>query len=212
MKFDKKCLALYAVTDRAWLKDKTLAEVVEESILGGVSIVQLREKNISHDEFVALALEIKDVCQKYKVPFIINDDVDVMLEVDADGIHVGQEDLEASIVRQKIGPNKILGVSAETVSEAILAEKMGADYLGVGAVFPTSTKLDAIDVAKAELNKICSTVSIPVVAIGGITLDNIKELKDSGIDGIAVVSAIYAKENIQESSRKLLEEVKRVLK
>ena len=175
MKDLKSSLLLYAVTDRYWLNGRKLKDDVEKAILGGATMIQLREKNLSTEDFIKEALEIKEVCKKYDIPFIINDSLEVFLAVDADGIHVGQNDLSADIVRKKIGPNKILGVSAETVSEALLAEKMGADYLGVGTIFSTSTKLDAINVTKEELARISYSVNIPVVAIGGITLDNIKE-------------------------------------
>ena len=154
MKDLKSSLLLYAVTDRYWLNGRKLKDDVEKAILGGATMIQLREKNLSTEDFIKEALEIKEVCKKYDIPFIINDSLEVFLAVDADGIHVGQNDLSADIVRKKIGPNKILGVSAETVSEALLAEKMGADYLGVGTIFSTSTKLDAINVTKEELARI----------------------------------------------------------
>jgi len=206
----KSSLLLYAVTDRYWLNGRKLKDDVEKAILGGATMIQLREKNLSVDEFVKEALEIKEVCKKYDIPLIINDSLEVFLKVDADGIHVGQNDLSADIVRKKIGPNKILGVSAETVSEAILAEKMGADYLGVGTIFSTSTKLDAINVSKEELARICYNVNIPVVAIGGITLDNIKELKNTMISGISVVSAIFKEKDITLATSNLLKEVNKL--
>jgi thiamine-phosphate diphosphorylase len=206
----KSSLLLYAVTDRYWLNGRKLKDDVEKAILGGATMIQLREKNLSIDEFVKEALEIKEVCKKYDIPLIINDSLEVFLKVDADGIHVGQNDLPANIVREKIGPNKILGVSAETVDEAILAEKMGADYLGVGTIFSTSTKLDAINVSKEELARICYNVNIPVVAIGGITLDNIKELKNTMISGISVVSAIFKEKDITLATNNLLKEVNKL--
>ena len=204
-------LKIYAVTDRYWLNGKELAEDVEKAILGGATMIQLREKDLDFDSFVAEALKIKEVCKKYDVPFIINDSLEVFLAVDADGIHVGQNDMRADLVREKIGKNKILGVSAETVEEAILAEKMGADYLGVGTIFNTSTKLDAITVSKETLTNICFAVDIPVVAIGGITKDNIKELKDTFIDGISIVSAIFAEKDIISATKKLNDEVDKIL-
>ncbi len=210
MKDLKSSLLLYAVTDRYWLNGRKLKDDVEKAILGGATMIQLREKNLSIDEFVKEALEIKEVCKKYDIPLIINDSLEVFLKVDADGIHVGQNDLPANIVREKIGPNKILGVSAETVDEAILAEKMGADYLGVGTIFSTSTKLDAINVSKEELARICYNVNIPVVAIGGITLDNIKELKNTMISGISVVSAIFKEKDITLATNNLLKEVNKL--
>ena len=210
MKDLKSSLLLYAVTDRYWLNGRKLKDDVEKAILGGATMIQLREKNLSTEDFIKEALEIKEVCKKYDIPFIINDSLEVFLAVDADGIHVGQNDLSADIVRKKIGPNKILGVSAETVSEALLAEKMGADYLGVGTIFSTSTKLDAINVTKEEVARISYSVNIPVVAIGGITLDNIKELKNTMISGISVVSAIFKEEDIVKATSNLLKEVNKL--
>ena len=210
MKDLRSSLILYAVTDRAWLNGRSLKDDVEKAILGGATMIQLREKNLSIDEFVEEALEIKEVCKKYDVPFIINDSLEVFLKVDADGIHVGQNDLSADVVRRIIGPNKILGVSAENVGEALLAEKNGADYLGVGTIFSTTTKLDAITVSKEELARICYNVKIPVVAIGGITLDNIKELKNTMIQGVSVVSAIFKESDITLATRKLLNEVNKL--
>ena len=210
MKDLKSSLLLYAVTDRYWLNGRKLKDDVEKAILGGATMIQLREKNLSTEDFIKEALEIKEVCKKYDIPFIINDSLEVFLAVDADGIHVGQNDLSADIVRKKIGPNKILGVSAETVSEALLAEKMGADYLGVGTIFSTSTKLDAINVTKEELARISYSVNIPVVAIGGITLDNIKELKNTMISGISVVSAIFKEKDIVKATSNLLKEVNKL--
>jgi thiamine-phosphate pyrophosphorylase len=202
----KEKLALYAVTDRHWLGDNTLYSQVEKAIKGGVSFVQLREKDLSHEEFLAEAKEIQKLCKKHNVPFIINDDVVLAKEIDADGVHVGQSDMEAGSVRELLGEDKIIGVSARTVEEALLAEERGADYLGVGAVFPTSTKLDAKDVDYETLKAITNAVKIPVVAIGGITKDNICELKGSGIVGVAVVSAIFAQEDIEKAAKELKSE------
>ena len=190
MNCDKKDLLLYAVTDRHWLEEKSLYEVVKESLDGGVTFVQLREKNLSDEIFLEEAKVIKELCDEYKVPFVINDNVDIALAMNADGVHVGQSDMEAGDVRVKLGPDKIIGVSAQTVEQAVLAEKRGADYLGVGAVFPTGSKDDAIEVSHETLKAICEAVSIPVIAIGGITRDNVKELAGSGICGIAVISGI----------------------
>lgn len=210
MKDLKSSLKIYAVTDRYWLNGRELKDDVEKAIKGGATMVQLREKELAFDSFVKEAFEIKEVCKKYDVPFIINDSLDVFLAVDADGIHVGQNDMQADLVRQKIGPNKILGVSAETVDEAILAEKMGADYLGVGTIFNTTTKLDAITVSLKTLTEICHSVDIPVVAIGGISLNNIKDLKDTMIDGISIVSAIFAAKDIEKATRDLDKEVDKI--
>ena len=203
MKLDKKNLLLYAVTDRHWLGDRTLYEVVKESLDGGATFIQLREKNLDQEHFLEEAKELKKLCAEYKVPFVINDNVDIALEIDADGVHVGQSDMEAGDVRAKLGPDKIIGVSAQTVEQALLAEKHGADYLGVGAVFPTGSKDDAVEVSHETLKAICEAVSIPVIAIGGITVDNTSALAGTGICGIAVISAIYGQENILEATKKL---------
>lgn len=212
MKCDKNDLILYAVTDRAWLKNMTLYEQVEEALKGGATFVQLREKELDDETFLKEAFEIKELCEKYNVPFVINDNVDVAVKVNADGVHIGQKDMEASCVRSIIGKDKILGVSAQTVEQAILAEKMGADYLGVGAVFSTGSKADADDVSLETLKAICNAVSIPVVAIGGIGADNVLELKGSGICGVAVISAIFASNNIQKSTAELKKLIKQVVK
>lgn len=201
--FNRASLLLYAVTDRAWLNDRTLTHDVEEAVKGGVTILQLREKDMDYDTFLAEAFEIKALCKVYSVPFIINDNVDVALACDADGVHVGQSDMEAMKVRERLGQNKIIGVSAQTVEQALLAEKSGADYIGAGAVFTTSTKKDADFVPYEELKSICSAVSIPVVAIGGIGADNIEKLAGSGIDGVAVVSAIFAEKGIKAATENL---------
>ena len=196
-------LLLYAVTDRAWLVNETLYEQVEKSVKGRVTFVQLREKKLDEESFLQEAIEIKELCKKYNVPFVINDNVDIAIKMDADGVHVGQSDMEAGDVRKKLGPDKIIGVSAQTVEQAILAEKHGADYLGVGAVFPTGSKDDAEDVPFETLKAICEAVSIPVIAIGGITKDNVKELAGSGICGIAVISAIFASKDIEAATKEL---------
>lgn len=186
-----------------WLNGRKLASDVEIALKGGVTMVQLREKNMEFNEFIKEAIEIKKLCKKYNVPFLINDDVEVALACDADGIHVGQHDMEAKKVRERIGNDKILGVSAQTVEQAVLAEKNGADYLGVGAVFTTSTKKDADYVPYDSLKSICKAVSIPVCAIGGIYDYNIKELSGSGIEGVALVSAIFAAKDIESNCQKL---------
>lgn len=203
MKCDKEIMLLYAVTDRAWLGERSLKEQVKEALDGGITCLQLREKDMTDEEFLKEALEIGALCREYKVPFIINDNIDVALRCKADGVHVGQSDMSAKDVRKIIGNDMMLGVSAQTVEQAIEAEKNGADYLGVGAVFSTSTKLDADSVSFDTLRKICESVSIPVVAIGGISEYNIPELKGSGIDGVALVSAIFASDNITDACKKL---------
>ena len=198
-----KALAVYAVTDRYWLKDETLAQVVEKAILGGTTFVQLREKNATDEEFLQLALDVQKVCKKYNVPFVINDNVELAAKIGADGVHVGQSDMNALDVRALVGLDKILGVSAQTVEQAVLAEKQGADDLGVGAVFSTNMKDDADYVPYETLKAICDAVTIPVVAIGGITADNMHELKGSGICGVSVISAIFGKEDITAAASEL---------
>ena len=196
-------LLLYAVTDRHWLGERTLYEVVRESLDDGVTFLQLREKNLDEDSFYEEAVRLQAMAREYKVPFVINDNVEIAVRMNADGVHVGQDDMEAGNVRALIGPDKILGVSAQTVEQAVLAEQQGADYLGVGAVFPTGSKDDAVDVPFETLKAICEAVSIPVVAIGGITLENTPKLAGSGICGIAVISAIYAQKDIREAASEL---------
>ncbi len=211
MKCDKNDLLLYAVTDRHWLDKRSLKEVVKESLDGGVTFVQLREKTLEDDKFLEEAKELKQLCKEYDVPFVINDNVDIAIAMDADGVHVGQSDMEAGNVREKLGPDKIIGVSAQTVEQAVLAEQRGADYLGVGAVFPTGSKDDAVEVSHETLKAICEAVSIPVIAIGGISVGNVKELAGSGIVGIAVISAIYAAEDIKKAAEDLKAETARVV-
>ena len=205
MKFDSRSLLLYAVTDRTWLNGRKLYDDVKEAVLGGATFIQLREKNLGYEAFRYQALELKDLCREFNVPFVINDNVMLAKDIDADGVHVGQEDMKASDVRALIGPEKILGVSVRTPEEAVLAESNGADYLGAGAVFHTGSKSDAVDITHSALKAICSAVKIPVVAIGGINAGNIHELSGSGIKGVAVISAIFASENIRESSKHLRE-------
>ena len=211
MKYAKELL-LYAVTDRTWLGDKTLYEQVEQALKGGATFIQLREKNLDNKAFLAEAIEIQRLCKKYHVPFVINDNVEIALEVNADGIHVGQRDMEAGNVRALFGKDKILGVSVQTVEQALLAEQRGADYLGVGAVFHTGSKADADDVSHETLKAICKAVNIPVVAIGGIDKNNILELKGSGICGIAVISAIFAAKDIQGATTELKRLTEQVVK
>lgn len=196
-------MLLYAVTDRHWLSGQTLYEQVEEALKGGATFIQLREKNLTEEEFLEEARKIQQLCKEYRVPFIINDNVKLAKEIDADGVHVGQSDMEALDVRAQLGEDKIIGVSARTVEQALLAEKHGADYLGVGAVFQTGTKTDAREVEHSVLKEICTKVDIPVVAIGGITQDNVKELSGSGINGVAVISAIFAQKDIETATAKL---------
>ena len=198
-------MLLYAVTDRSWLCGEELYEQVEKALKGGTTFVQLREKKLEKDLFLKEARLLKALCKKYQVPFVINDDVDIALAVDADGAHVGQSDMEAFDVREKLGLDKIIGVTVNTVEQAIRAQEQGADYLGVGAVFATSTKGDAKEISHEVLKEICQSVTIPVVAIGGITADNLMQLRGTGIAGIAVVSAIFASKDIEADTRKLKE-------
>ena len=211
MKCDKKDLLLYAVTDRHWLNGRTLYSQVEEALKGGATFIQLREKELDEEHFLEEAKEIKELCKKYQVPFVINDNVDIALAMDADGVHVGQSDMEAGAVREKLGPDKIIGVSAQTVEQALLAEQKGADYLGVGAVFPTGSKDDAVEVSHETLKAICEAVKIPVIAIGGISTGNVMELSGSGICGIAVISAIFAKPDIEAAAKELKEQTEKML-
>ena len=192
--FYKEMLKLYLVTDRKWLNGRKLTDDLEKAILGGVTTIQLREKNLSNEEFISIAKEVKKVCQNYHIPFIINDNLEVALAINSDGIHIGQNDIPASIVRKQIGPNKILGVSVHNLKEAFQAKIDGADYVGVGAI------LDS-------LKKICDNIDLPVVAIGGINLDNISKLKDINIAGIAVVSAIMKANDITAASGQLVREL-----
>ena len=203
MKCDKKMMQLYAVTDRAWLHGKTLYEQVEASLKGGVTCVQLREKELDDDTFLAEAVSIAALCRQYGVPFFINDNVEIAVKCHADGIHVGQEDMAASQVRERVGDDMMIGVSVHTVQEALDAVKAGADCLGVGAMFSTSTKADADVLPMSVLKDICDAVDIPVVAIGGIGKHNIGQLAGTGVDGVALVSAIFSADDIENECREL---------
>ncbi len=203
MKVNRKDMILYLVTDRTWLKDETLPEVVETVLKNNATFIQLREKKLDYQSFKELAIEIKKVTDKYQVPFVINDNVQIAKEVDADGVHVGQSDLEAKKAREILGEDKIIGVSVGNVEEAIKAEEAGADYLGAGSIFNTTSKSDAKNINMEEIKKIIKAVSIPVLGIGGINKGNIHLLKGSGLDGIAVISAILAKENVGEATKNL---------
>lgn len=211
MNCEKKDLILYAVTDRHWLNGETLYSQVEKVLKGGATFIQLREKNLDEEHFMEEAKEIQELCRKYHVPFIINDNVELTAAIDADGVHVGQRDMEAGDVRAKLGPDKIIGVSAQTVQQAVEAEKRGADYLGVGAVFPTGTKEDAVEVGKEVLKEICEAVFIPVVAIGGVGAHNVEELTGSGISGIAVISALFAQPDIEQATKDLRSRTEQML-
>ena len=208
----KEDLLLYAVTDRSWLNGETLYAQVEKALKGGVTFVQLREKALDEQAFLEEAKEIQKLCEQYHVPFVINDNVEIAAQIGADGVHVGQSDMEAGDVREKLGPDRIIGVSAQTVEQAVRAQERGADYLGVGAVFPTGSKADAVEVSHETVRAIAEAVDIPVIAIGGITKDNVSELSGTGICGIAVISAIFAQEDIEGAARVLKERTEAAVK
>ena len=212
MKISESMLRLYAVTDRSWLGSQTLAEQVEAALRGGATCVQLREKTQCREDFLRQAQQLKVLCARYGVPLLINDNVELALEVDADGVHVGQEDMDARDVRRLIGANKILGVTAKTVPQALRAQQAGADYLGSGAVFGSTTKANAKPMSRELLQSICQSVSIPVVAIGGIQRGNIASLAGTGIRGVAVVSGIFAAEDIERECRVLRAEISKIVK
>lgn len=205
MKKDDLCAALrlYAVTDRSWLGNGTLSDAVEAALRGGATMVQLREKSLTQADFLQEAKTLAALCARFQIPFLINDNLEIALACNADGVHVGQDDMDPQKARALLGPGKILGVSAHTVQQALAAEKTGADYLGVGAVFSTSTKQDAASVPLETVREICQAVSIPVVAIGGISTDNILSLQNSGVVGAAVVSALFAAEDIFSAAQNL---------
>ena len=203
MKCDKKTMLLYAVTDRAWTGKQSLVEQVEAALRGGATCIQLREKELNEEEFLAEALQISALCKRYQVPFFVNDNVEIAIQCKADGVHVGQEDMSAAKVRQRVGDDMMIGVSVHSVEEALTAVKNGADCLGVGAMFGTSTKKDADVLSKDVLRDICAAVTIPVVAIGGINRSNLLQLSGTGVDGVALVSAIFAAEDIERECRTL---------
>ncbi len=205
MKCDKRAMLVYAVTDRAWVGKMSLYEQVEASLQNGATCIQLREKELDDDPFLKEAIELAALCRRYGVPFIVNDNVEIAIACHADGVHVGQQDMNASDVRKKVGENMIIGVSAHTVEEAVEAVKQGADYLGLGAVFSTSTKTDADTMSYETLKAICDAVEIPTVAIGGISASNIMKLKGSGVDGVAVVSAIFGAPDPGSATARLAE-------
>ena len=203
MKCSKEMMLLYAVTDRMWTGKQTLMEQVEDALKGGATCVQLREKELDEDAFLQEALEMKALCEKYHVPFFVNDNVEIAVKCKADGIHVGQSDMATAKVRQTVGEDMMIGVSVHSVEEALVAVRNGADCLGVGAMFSTSTKADADVLTKEVLKEICDAVDVPVVAIGGISKGNMAELKGAGVDGVALVSAIFAAEDIEQECRVL---------
>ena len=203
MSLDKKYMQLYAVTDRAWTGNKTLYEQIKEALENGVTCVQLREKNLDEASFIEEAKKISVLCRQYNTPFIVNDSVNVAIASNADGIHIGQEDMGLKDVREIVGENMIIGISAHTVEEAKFAQENGADYIGIGAVFETSTKNDVDVIPYEKVKSICDAVDIPKVAIGGINAENILKLKGSGIDGVAVVSAIFGAKDIGKATKEL---------
>lgn len=216
MKFTKaeirSAMLLYAITDRMWLKPgESLVEVCKSVLENGATFLQIREKDLNEADFEKEAQELKALCARGHVPFVVNDSVEIAVEIDADGVHVGQSDIKGRDIRAMIGPDKILGISAGTVEEAIAAERAGADYIGVGAVFATSTKKDARNLSVEQLREIQAAVSIPVVAIGGISASNIQELSGSHVDGVAVVSAIFGAEDPGRATAKLLELSKKMV-
>lgn len=208
MRFDRRQLRVYAVTDRAWTGKMSLYEQVEAALKGGATMVQMREKGLTDDpagEYLEEAFSLRALTKRYNVPLIIDDNIKLALLCGADGVHVGQNDMDAAQARALLGPDKILGVTAKTVEQALKAQEQGADYLGSGAVFGTSTKADALPMTMERLGEICRSVSIPVVAIGGICLENIGKLKGSGAAGAAVVSGIFGAEDIEETVRQMRE-------
>ena len=207
MNLNKEKLLLYGITDRKCLRGRSLYEQVEAALRGGVSLLQLREKDLPEDELIEEAKNIKSLCDSYGVPLIINDNVDIALRTGAAGVHVGQKDMEAFQARKKLGKDKILGVTARTPEQALRAQEAGADYLGVGAVFPTASKKDAVNLDWNVLKQICTVVDIPVVAIGGINCDNVLRLRGTGIDGIAVISGIFGQEDVENTARIMKEKV-----
>ena len=211
MKFNEKMLLLYAVTDQAWVGKQTLLEQIEDALKGGATIVQLREKKLDEDSFVKEAVQVRDLCHKYNVPLIINDNVDVALKSGADGVHVGIEDAPVAEIRKRVPADFIIGATCKTVEQAKAAEVAGADYMGVGAVFPSPTKTNAVRITNEQLREIVSSVSIPAVAIGGISYENICEIKGSSVSGVAVVSAIFGAEDIEKATALLKERVKAVV-
>lgn len=208
----RKAMLLYAVTDRMWLKEgETLVGVVEAVLQNGATFLQIREKDLAPDDFAAEAKRLKTVCMQYGVPFVVNDSVEIALQCNADGVHVGQSDIKGRKIRAMIGPDKILGISAGTVEEAVEAERAGADYIGVGAIFGSSTKKNARSMTMERLKEIVSAVSVPVVAIGGICAENIAQLAGTGVDGAAVVSAIFSAEDPGKATANLLNLAKQVV-
>lgn len=211
MKFNKEMLILYGITDRSLAKEKSLYEQIEDALKGGVTMLQLREKDLNPEDFLKEAKEVKKLCEKFGVPLIINDNLDVALKSGADGVHVGSEDLPVSEIRKIVPENFIIGATAKTVEQAKKAEESGADYIGVGAVFPSPTKKNAIRITVDQLNEICTSVLVPAVAIGGIGIHNLDELKNGKMKGVALVSAIFSAEDIVKTTALLKEKVRNII-
>ncbi len=203
MKFCKDMLLLYAVTDSGWVGRQTLYEQIEDALAGGATMIQLREKTLADDAFTEEAVRVKEICRRHQAPLIINDNVEVALRSGADGVHVGIEDAPVAQIRKRVGDDFIIGATAKTIAQAQAAEAAGADYLGIGAVFPSPTKKNAIRITVEELRKICQLASIPAVAIGGIGLENMAELKGGGMDGVAVVSAVFGAADVKKAAQEL---------
>ena len=211
MRLEKEMLLLYAVTDRHWTGAQTLEEQIEAALAGGVTILQLREKNLPEEEFLQEAIRVKAICHRYGVPLIINDNVDVALKSGADGVHVGIEDAPVAEIRARVPADFIIGATCKTVEQAKRAEAAGADYMGVGAVFPSPTKTNAVRITREQLREICGAVSIPAVAIGGVTAENVEEIRGGGMAGTAVVSAIFGAADIRRAAANLKEKVKEMV-
>ena len=211
MRLSKDDLLLYAITDRRDTDKKTFFEKIEKALQGGVTILQLREKELDEDSFINEAIEVKNICRKHGVPLIINDNVNVALKSGADGVHVGIEDMPIDEIRRTVPDSFIIGATCKTVEQAQSAERLGADYMGVGAVFPSPTKKNAVRITREQLKEICASVSIPAVAIGGISLENVDELKGGGMSGIAVVSAVFSADDIQKAASLLKEKSKSLI-
>lgn len=211
MKFNEKMLLLYAVTDQAWVGKQTLLEQIEDALKGGATMIQLREKNLDEEIFLEEAIQVRELCHKYNVPLIINDNIEVALKSGADGIHVGIEDAPVGEIRKRVSSDFIIGATCKTVEQAKIAEAAGADYMGVGAVFPSPTKTTAVRITNELLREIVSSVSIPAVAIGGIGYENVVEIKGSQVSGVAVVSAVFGAPDIERETARLKDRVKDVV-
>lgn len=212
MKVNKESMLVYAITDRHWTGEQTLEQQVEEVLKNGATFLQIREKNMLHDELVKEAVRIKEIAKKYNVPIVIDDDIYAVIEADADGVHIGQKDMDYIEARKLLGDDKIIGMTAPSVELAKKAEELGADYIGAGAVFSTNTKKDTKPLELNTLKEICNSVSIPVVAIGGIDHSNVRELSGTDIDGVAVISALFGANDPGEATRELVSIMKDIVK